>query len=356
MRASEQIIIFGGGGGGLPSWIPTVAGTVASLYADFSTEGGENRYWYVGVRYANATAWIDALGGTISRASSATDLIPASPSGYAYSTYGSGVARVVSGTGILIEGSRTNLFLNSNAPATQDISLGTGTFTLWVNGSGSVTCTAGTATGSGFGAASNGVPRTFTITVAGTVTFTVSGSLNFAQVESGPIGSSAIITGGTSATRAADDIIAPSAPWLSSVGTFYARHRIDTNFTYPGAFMLNASGEPTGSQGVAMRANDGSMNARDAVANNEIDPSVGPVIGSFNKAAFQFDTAWHLAGSLNGAAVRSAAASTITPPTASLYLGHQNAGGGDTYLFGWLKEFAFIPAQASNADLQRLTA
>lgn len=72
--------------------------------------------------------------------------------------------------------------VNWNAPADETISLGIGTFTLAVWGSGSVAVAAGTATGSGFGSASEGSPVTFTISGAGTVGLTVTGSPEYVSV------------------------------------------------------------------------------------------------------------------------------------------------------------------------------
>jgi hypothetical protein len=144
---------------------------------------------------------------SLTRASSKTNLLPTSASGYAYSTFGSGVLAITSGLGVLIEEARTNQLLNSTAPATQTTaSLATGTYTLWVNGSGSATMSSGTGTGCGTGAASQGTVVTFTITVTGTCTVTVAGSLNAFQLELGNVGSSFIVTTGTTATRAADNV------------------------------------------------------------------------------------------------------------------------------------------------------
>lgn len=113
--------------------------------------------------------------------------------------------------GVLIEQAATNLFLNSSAPVTQTITIGsTGSYTLTAWGSsGSVTVAAGTATGTGFGTATasiTGGSVTFNITVTGTITCTVSGSPLYVQVESGTFHTSPIITAGSSATRAADVI------------------------------------------------------------------------------------------------------------------------------------------------------
>jgi hypothetical protein len=142
---------------------------------------------------------------SIVRASNKTDLLPSSASGFAYNTFGPNVFAITPTLGLLIEETRTNQLINSTAPATQT----TGTLaataqTLWVNGSGSAALSNGTATGC-TGAATNGSPVTFTPT-AGTCTVTVTGSLNFEQLEQGSFGTSGIVTAGSAGTRAADQV------------------------------------------------------------------------------------------------------------------------------------------------------
>lgn len=97
---------------------------------------------------------------------------------------------------------RTNYALNSAAPATQTVaSLAIGTYTLWQEGTGSVVATAGTAVGT-FGTASNGTPATLTITTAGTVVLTVSGTNTWLQLELGAFKTNRIATTTTTISRA----------------------------------------------------------------------------------------------------------------------------------------------------------
>jgi hypothetical protein len=118
---------------------------------------------------------------------SATNLLPTSPSGFAYTTFATNQAPITPGLGVLVEETRENFLANSNAPATQTTgSLGTGTYTLWVNGSGSATMSLGTGVGCGVASATQGNPISFTLTVAGTCTITKTGSLNAFQLELNP--------------------------------------------------------------------------------------------------------------------------------------------------------------------------
>lgn len=175
--------------GGVPTWVKPGANT------DNNFAAGQ----YYGCSLASCFS--------VARASPKTNLLPSSASGFPYLTVANNIAMITPGLGWLIEESRLNQLLNSTVPATQTTaSLGTGTYTLWDNGSGSATMSSGTGTGCGTGVATNGSPVQFTITIAGTCTVTVTGSLNAFQLEAGSFGTSLIVTAAATATRAADAI------------------------------------------------------------------------------------------------------------------------------------------------------
>lgn len=195
----------------------------------------------VDMNFANGNFYGIGLSGlTVTRAGTgATSLLSIAAAGASYFTYGANVARIVPGSGLLVEESRTNVLLNSTAPVTQTTaSLGTGTYTLWVNGTGSATSSAGTATITGAGAATNGTPNVFVVTVAGTVTITVAGSLNAFQCELNPgtisAPTSLIVTGGATVTRSVDNAtIAVTIPSPITNGlTFFAEARFLAPATY----------------------------------------------------------------------------------------------------------------------------
>lgn len=147
----------------------------------------------------------------------ATDGLFTAASGASFNTFLANIPRINTTNGLLIEPLRANNLLNSSAPVTQTTaSLGVGTYWLWVNGSGSATPSAGTATGAGFAAATQGAPSTFTISVAGTVVVTVSGSLNRFQLEAGGDASSYIPTLGTILSRQIDSGTLPTAGWFNA--------------------------------------------------------------------------------------------------------------------------------------------
>jgi hypothetical protein len=120
-------------------------------------------------------------------------------------------------TSLSNEDSATNYLLNSNAPVTQTTaSLGTGFYTLSVYGTGSALASGGTATITGAASATEGSPNTIEVTVAGTVTITVTGSLDYFQLEGGSVATSIIITAGTTITRAADINTVPTPSVLTA--------------------------------------------------------------------------------------------------------------------------------------------
>ena len=108
---------------------------------------------------------------------------------------------------------RTNLFLNSNTPVTQNIATTAQQYTISVLGTGDVT-----VSGAAAGTATEGAPLTVTAT-AGTLTCTVTGTLSRVQVEAGAFASPWIETAATTVTRAATNLSNPLtlAPQLQLV-------------------------------------------------------------------------------------------------------------------------------------------
>lgn len=299
---------------------------------------------------------------SLARASSKTNLLPSSASGFAFSTFGSGVLSITPGLGLLIEESRVNQLFNScngttypvqcagnTGPATQTTgSLATGTYTLWVNGSGSAAMSSGTATGCGAGTAVQGVQVNFTITVAGTCTVTVSGSLFAFQLELGASGTSLIVTAGATATRAADNITAAGF-LISNLQTSTGMSVMATTTLVTGAPNARVLGTTTNSGELYLNNSTsvGTYNGSGVIAAN-----IG--IGSWTgilKSAVSFTSASRLLVAGNGTVVSDGAMGTdnIHP----YKLGSQ--AGTLTFIDGYISNFAVWNTALPSAALAALT-
>ena len=112
--------------------------------------------------------------------------------------------------GWLNEPARTNLFLNSAAPVTQNITTTAQAYTVSVIGSGTIT-----VSGTAAGVATEAAPLTVTA-AAGTLTCTVAGTLTHGQVEAGAFKTSPITTTIAAVTRPATVYTRPTAGVLRS--------------------------------------------------------------------------------------------------------------------------------------------
>jgi hypothetical protein len=136
---------------------------------------------------------------------------------------------------LLIEPQKTNIFLNSNAPATQTITVTNATvYTISVRGIGVATLS-GAATGVITGTNNEGSSLTVT-TSSTSLIVTVSGLSGtvYVQVETGSIATSPIITAGSPVTRNADIAIKTGIGSLigQSEGTFFLETAMPVNSSY----------------------------------------------------------------------------------------------------------------------------
>jgi hypothetical protein len=125
--------------------------------------------------------------------------------------------------GLLIEEQRTNRLLNSATLATQTVTVTAVAQTLSFYGTGEIVLSGvHSATVTGTGAFPTRTTLTFTPS-AGTLTLTVSGTVENAQLETGSFATSYIPTTGSTATRAADSaVVTPiSSFYNASEGTLF---------------------------------------------------------------------------------------------------------------------------------------
>lgn len=265
----------------------------------------------------------------------ASGLVPASASGAPIPTYANNTLRIVPGFGLLPELAHHNYLLASTAPATQTTgSLATGAYTLWVNGSGSAQMSAGTATGCGTGTASQGSPVTFTLTVLGTCTVTVTGSLNAFQINEGSFGLSLCVTTVSVCSQGSDIytlIGAALTAALNAKAAFFQTNGVAGGTT---PFMLQYAGGPTNFFYAS------STTSRIQVGANLAQATLGS--GSYTgvvKSAFGYE-----ASGMTAIANGGTKATNANPPSVSgsIYLGSTN---GLTPLNGFMLRAAFGPTK-----------
>lgn len=247
--------------------------------------------------------------------------------------------------GLLVEEARTNLFLNSNAPATQSITVVNGTvYTVSLHGTGSAALS-----GAGAGTATNGSPVTFTASST-SLTVTITGSPTYVQVEAGSFATSPIITAGSPITREADSM-SLAIPALSgaysvlAIGTANAPnpHTSNQNFVQ--------MDELTDTQRWVIRKNTTGAYLSTLVggAGAGFAPSGTWLPGVRTKFAGGIQ-ANSQAAVFNGGTPGTATAATLPNAPTRIRLGSNSAG---TESFnGIIEGVAVVPRRLSNAELQ----
>lgn len=118
--------------------------------------------------------------------------------------------------GLLVEFGRTNLLLNSASLSTQSVVVTAVAHTLSFYGTGTITLSGASTDGPLVGSGAFPTRSTLKFTpTAGTLTLTVTGTVEYAQLETSSFASSYITTAGASATRASDD------PIVTPISSFY---------------------------------------------------------------------------------------------------------------------------------------
>lgn len=255
--------------------------------------------------------------------------------------------------GLLIEESRTNLLLNSASLSTQTRTVTAVTHTLSFYGTGTITLS-GASTGVlvGTGDFPNRATLIFTPT-AGSLTLTVTGSVQYAQLEIGSFASSYIPTVGTSVQRLADDAVIQG----SNFSNWYRQDE--------GCFSINIRPKVfNGACGI--QSNDGtaankvrlcivSAAGQSTVSVNNINVAVldagEPVLNQDNKLALSYkkdDFALSLSG---GNAVTDS--EDGIPVVKELQIGKQTSS---LYMSGTIKSIQYYPQKVSQTALKYLTS
>jgi len=257
--------------------------------------------------------------------------------------------------GLLIEGARTNLLLNSTIDgaslSTQSVSVSATAHTLSFYGSGTVTLSgAHSAVLAGAGDYPSRATLTFTPS-AGSLTVTVSGDVEFAQLEEGAFATSFIPTAAATATRATDNAsitgTAFSDWYNASEGTVY----VEGSSAFVGDSGLFALESNSSNQMSAQFTSGGSFEViRLGVTQAQIT-GASPTAGVVSKFACAFKQN-DVCAAMDGVA-GTTDTSVLIPTVDTLQIGNRLGGG---YLNGHIKDIRFYPTRLSNAELQELTA
>lgn len=271
--------------------------------------------------------------------------------------------------GLRVENARTNLLLNSlidgTSLSTQTVTVVSGsTYTLSFYGTGSIVNTdANTQTLAGSGA----FPTRSTLTfVAGTtsLTCTVSGTVQYAQLELGSRATSFIPTAGASVTRSADSITMSGAnltDWYTKPqGTFF----VD--------FTPDYADDATASQWAALHQRTGATNYLEMYCRTDGTRTGQPIFESRNTTLVSISggnsdmasgiaqrlamswTAATISAACNGQGYASIANGSATGADAgTLNIGH--ATGPATAINGVIRKLKFYSTALTTAQLQALT-
>lgn len=260
--------------------------------------------------------------------------------------------------GLLIEEARTNLFLNSllngTNLATQNVTVTAVPHTISFYGTGSITLSGGaTATITGTGAYPTRTTLTFTPS-AGTLTCTVSGTVQFANCEAGSFATSFIPTAGSTVARSADVASMTGTNFSSWYNA--AEGTLASSWSALGYTTANIATciSDSGTTNLIQQFLQSSTNARFSVRTLGVDQALldtSVTITAVNRMASAYK-ANDFASTVNGATVSTDAAGTI-PAVDRLSIGSRL---GTLQWNGHIRTITYYNTRLPNTSLQALTA
>lgn len=255
-------------------------------------------------------------------------------------------------TGQLIEQARTNLLLNSLIDGTnlttQSVVLTATGYTLSFYGAGSIVISGGhSATVSGTGAYPVRTTYTFTPT-AGSSTFTVSGTVQYAQLEEGSFATSFIPTAATSVLRNADNVSLSGTSFSSwynvSAGTIYVE--FDVAATTAGGGAVISMLTDGGGNGYGFYKGSVSAGLSTIVGSN-FSALGNMTVNTIQKAVLGYD-AVNIRSILGTNGLATTVTAAIGTPN-TLYLG-RNWYAGD-FMSGHMRKVKYWPQKLTDAEL-----
>ena len=267
--------------------------------------------------------------------------------------------------GLLIEEARTNALLNSSIDgtslATQLVTVTAAARTFSFYGTGTVVLSgAHSATVVGAGAYPTRTTLTFTPS-AGVLTLTVTGTVQFAQLEAGAFPTSYIPTEATAVTRNADVATMTGtnfSDWFNaSEGTFANQVQTFAPFIVSnGSTSIHCTGA---SDQILMSINSGLLNSGynvlvvSSVDQGTYRPNLTP--NNVATAAFGWKTNTGTRFGFNGATINKASGGTssVDPSMTQLRIGSRNTN--IQFLNGWISKLSFYPQLLTQAELNAFT-
>ena len=249
--------------------------------------------------------------------------------------------------GLLIEESRTNSLLNTDLLSTQIVTVTAATRTLSFYGTGSVTLSgAHAAVVSGAGAYPTRNTYSFT-PIAGALTLTVTGTVQFAQLEAGAFATSYIPTTTAALTRNAD------------VATMTGTNFSDWFNASEGTFVANSAALVASGYSRAVQVSDNTTSNFINVTTNTSQIRTGGAFqasfasGGSVVAGQYYQTS--LAYKLNDCASATNGGTTLTDTSVTLPTVNQMVIGGQTTTnigSGYIKKIMYWPSRLTNAEVQ----
>jgi hypothetical protein len=259
--------------------------------------------------------------------------------------------------GFLVEEARTNLLLNSGTLITQTVTVTAVAHTLSFYGTGTVTLTGASTAGPlvGTGAYPNRVTLTFTPT-AGALILTVTGSVQFANLEAGGFATSYIPTTAAPVPRAADlAAINTLSPWFNSAqGTLFAQFEASPN-TYTA--YVDISNGVTAQNSIHIDNDTGLMRAVYYSGSAPVAIlSLGAIgtVGTVNKVATSY-AANDFKANRNGGSVVSDPAGALPVGLTQMNIGADPSGTAVNVTNKHIQRITYYPRSMVNYELQALT-
>jgi hypothetical protein len=261
--------------------------------------------------------------------------------------------------GLLSEQARTNLLLNSAAPASQNVDVTAQPYVLTFYGTGSITWS-GAASGTlvGAGPFPARAVAGFTPT-AGTLTCTVTGQVLYAQIEAAGVTdySSWVPTTDTTAQRAAEILSMPTDAWFNSVQSSLLGEFISPQVSVSGARCVAGISDGTINNRLAVYALATGIN----VSTTDVNSNNAGVVTVSTSATVTPNVISKVAGTFNGTTQTvclngtTPASGVMTTPVGLNLLTIGSRITSSTKFGGWIRRIQYWPRALSNAELQAVT-